>query len=196
MRTMLLTLLLTLAACGGTGVDLNTLENAPILEANIAGLSGGEITDRTAGERATLTKLYEVSGSWEAASVALADAVQAHGWTIESINCVGTGNDVIAKKQIEGTWVLLESGAGAGGAGLILSIDAEPPMPVHRDRLMPTDIRQSRPVLTTAAGRNLPHPSSPCKGEVPEQSEGDGGQPSPNSPAPEVSLTRDRLANA
>ena len=129
MRSLLAVLLIALTACGGSGVDLDTLENAPILEANIAGLSGGEITNRTAGERATLTKLYEVSGSWEAASVALADAVQAHGWTIESINCVGTGNDVIAKKQIEGTWVLLESGAGAGGAGLIFSIDAEAPAP-------------------------------------------------------------------
>ena len=129
MRTTLVALLLTLAACGGSGVDLDTLENAPILEANIAGLSGGQITNPTAGERATLTKLYEVSGSWEEASVALAEAVQAHGWTIESINCVGTGNDVIAKKQIEGTWLLLESGAGAGGAGLILSIDSTPPAP-------------------------------------------------------------------
>lgn len=127
MRSLLVALLVTLAACGSGGVDLDTLENAPILEANIAGLSGGRITERTPGERATLTKLYEVSGSWEAASVALADAVQAHGWTIESVNCVGTGNDVIAKKQIEGTWVLLQSGAGARGAGLILTIDGTPP---------------------------------------------------------------------
>jgi hypothetical protein len=129
MRSLLVALLLALTACGGGGVDLDTLESAPILEANIAGLSAGEITNRTPGERATITKLYEVSGSWEAASVALAEAVQAHGWTIESINCVGTGNDVIAKKQIEGTWVLLESGAGARGAGLILTIDRTPPAP-------------------------------------------------------------------
>jgi hypothetical protein len=129
MRSLLVIVLLTLAACGGSGVDLDTLEADPILEATIAGLSAGQITNRTPGERATLTRLYEVSGSWEGASVALADAVQAHGWTIESINCVGTGNDVIAKKQIEGTWVLLESGAGARGAGLILTIDARPPAP-------------------------------------------------------------------
>jgi hypothetical protein len=129
MRSMLVALLVTLAACGSGGVDLDTLEGAPILQADIAGLSAGQITSTTPGERATLTKLYDVSGSWEAASVALADAVQAHGWTIESINCVGTGNDVIARKQIEGTWVLLQSGAGTRGAGLILSIDRTPPAP-------------------------------------------------------------------
>ena len=35
----------------------------------------------------------------------------------------GSGNDVIAKKSISGTWVLLEAGAGTRGAGIILRLD-------------------------------------------------------------------------
>lgn len=70
-----------------------------------------------------VTQLMEVSGNWEAASVELARTVQAHGWAVESINCVATGNDVIGKKQIGGQWVLLESGAGTRGAGIILRLD-------------------------------------------------------------------------
>ncbi len=143
---MLVALAMMLAACAGNNAGLDTLEADPLLQADVEGLSAGRITNRTAGERATITKLYEVSGSWEAASVALADAVQAHGWTIESINCVGTGNDVIAKRQIAGTWVLLESGAGTRGAGLILSIDQtkRPPAPS-------TVIGSCQPALIDAA---------------------------------------------
>ncbi len=94
-------------------------------------MSSGRITDRQSGDRASVTKLYDVSGSWEEASVALAEAVRAHGWTIESVNCVGSGNDVIAKRRIGDSWVLLQSGAGATGAGIILSIDPNqaPPAP-------------------------------------------------------------------
>ena len=126
---VLMVLVTWLTGCGGESDGTSLLEDSSILVAEIPGLSAGRISDRQTGDRASVTKLYDVSGSWEAASVALADAVQAHGWTIESINCVGTGNDVIAKKQIEGTWVLLQSGAGTRGAGLILSIDRTPPAP-------------------------------------------------------------------
>ena len=117
---------ITLAACGSESLELSALENSPILQAEIPGFSGGRATERTAG---SITKLFDVAGSWEDASVALAKAVKAHGWLVESINCVGTGNDVIARRQINGTWVLLESGAGAGGAGMILSIGSNPGSP-------------------------------------------------------------------
>lgn len=116
---------LALAACssGSDRVTLAILQNESILEASIPGLSGKLISDEQSGSRPTLTQLMDVSGSWEAASVRLAETVAAHGWTVESINCVGTGNDVIAKKLVDGQWILLESGAGTRGAGIILSLD-------------------------------------------------------------------------
>lgn len=72
-----------------------------------------------------MTRLMDVVGDWNEVSVAIARAVRDHGWTVESLNCVGTGNDVIAKKLVDDTWVLLESGAGTRGAGIILRIDPQ-----------------------------------------------------------------------
>jgi len=128
---VLMVLVTWLTGCGGESDGTSLLEDSSILVAEIPGLSAGRISDRQTGDRASVTKLYDVSGSWEEASVALADAVRAHGWTIESINCVGSGNDVIAKRRIGDSWVLLQSGAGARGAGIILSIDPNqlPPAP-------------------------------------------------------------------
>ena len=113
------------AACssGSDGLTPATLEEEPILDAIIPGLTAKRITDERGGPSPMVTQLMEVSGSRETATVNLADAVLAHGWTVESINCVGTGNDVIAKKLIEGEWALLESGAGTRAAGIILQLD-------------------------------------------------------------------------
>ncbi len=117
------TLTLMLASCAGSDVGVAALAAEPLLEAPIPGWVGGRIVEQTEGERPSITKLFEVDGAWEAASVALALAVREHGWEIERINCVGTGNDVIARKQVDGTWLLLESGAGSKAAGMIVSID-------------------------------------------------------------------------
>lgn len=128
---MVFLLAVALVSCRGGEPSPASLEDAPILHAAIEGLSAGRVTQETEGDRASITKLYEVAGSWEAASVELAKAVRVHGWQIESINCVGTGNDVIAKRKVNGTWILLESGAGTRGAGIILSVAAgqNPPAP-------------------------------------------------------------------
>ncbi len=107
---------------GGDALTLDDLEKESILEANIPGLSGKRIAEERSGADPRLTQLMDVAGSWEEASVKLAEAVQAHGWTVESINCVGTGNDVIATKLVGGQWVLLESGAGTRAAGIILRL--------------------------------------------------------------------------
>ncbi len=130
-RTVVVAAAVVLAACGGESLNIDTLADAPILHAEIAGLTNGRVTQRDGGERASITRLYEVAGSWEDASVSLAAAVSAHGWQIQSVNCVGTGNDVTAKRRIGGIWILLESGAGTRGAGIILSVDTDqaPPGP-------------------------------------------------------------------
>jgi len=116
-------IVLVLAGCSAnSGLGLDSLEAESILSADIPGLSNDRVTDRQNGSSPMITQLSDVAGSWEAASVEIAHAVRRHGWTVDSINCVGTGNDVIAKKQIEGQWVLLESGAGTRGAGIILRL--------------------------------------------------------------------------
>jgi hypothetical protein len=71
----------------------------------------------------------DVTGDWNAVSVRLAEAARATGWTVTAVNCVGTGNDVIAKKRIGGEWFLLESGAGTRGAGIILRYDPQQQAP-------------------------------------------------------------------
>ena len=127
-------LALVSASCSSqpAGPTLADLRGESILSARITGLGDGRFTDERAGPSPMVTQLRAVTGSWEAGSVSLAQAVQEHGWGVELINCVGTGNDVIAKKQIEGQWVLLESGTGTRGAGLILRIDPvqQPPEPL------------------------------------------------------------------
>ncbi len=127
-------LALVSASCSSqpAGPTLADLQGESILSARIAGLSNGRLTAERGGPSPMVTQLHDVTGNWEAASVSLAQAVQEHGWGVELINCVGTGNDVIAKKQIEGQWVLLESGTGTRGAGMILRIDPaqQPPEPL------------------------------------------------------------------
>ena len=125
-RLLAAVFLLAVSACSPTeeeGVTLASLRSESILDAAIPGLSAKRITEEQSGTRPKLTQLMDVTGSWETASVKIAEAVQIHGWTVESINCVGTGNDVIAKKLSEGQWMLLESGAGSRAAGIILSLD-------------------------------------------------------------------------
>jgi hypothetical protein len=125
MRAGAILIFVVAAACAAnTGVDL---ESEPILHIDIPGWSGGEITERSGGASPSITKLYDATGSWESASVALAETVRGLGWRIQSINCVGTGNDVIALHQVGDEWILLESGVGTRGAGMILSITSERP---------------------------------------------------------------------
>ena len=107
------------------GLTLSALEGDAILDQDIAGTTNPRTTDMRSGEQPSLTVLMDVTGDWNAVSAALAEAAQATGWTITSVNCVGTGNDVIAKKQIDGAWALLESGAGTRGAGIIIRYDPD-----------------------------------------------------------------------
>jgi hypothetical protein len=121
---------LMLASCGGSGgVTVQDLEAQPILEFPVAGASNVRKAGTEGGSRPAVTVLADVGGDWGAVSVRLARAVLRDGWTITSINCVGTGNDVIAKKRIGETWVLLESGAGTAGAGIILRYDPQQATP-------------------------------------------------------------------
>lgn len=121
------------AACAGgdEGVTLDDLEADPVAIATIPGTTNRRVTDRRSGADPGFTVLMDVPGDWVAVSAALARTALASGWTIESLNCVGSGNDVIGKKSISGTWVLLEAGAGTRGAGIILGLDPadSPPGP-------------------------------------------------------------------
>jgi hypothetical protein len=122
----LLVALLGACANGSSdGLTLSALEADAILDQTIAGTTNPRTTDTQSGERPSLTVLMDVTGDWNAVSGELAEAARATGWTITSVNCVGTGNDVIAKKQIDGTWALLESGAGTRGAGIIIRYDPD-----------------------------------------------------------------------
>ncbi len=120
-------MLTLVAACGGSGdaLDLAALEREPILTVPVAGTANPRTVDSSGGHRPAITVLADVTGDWGDVSVSLAQAVRREGWTITSVDCVGTGNDVIARKLIAGTWVLLESGAGTRGAGVILRVDPD-----------------------------------------------------------------------
>lgn len=115
------------AACATTTgeVDVRALESEPILETQFAGATASRTSRGRDAAGPTVTRLMEVVGDWDAVSVAIARAVREHGWAVETVNCVGSGNDVIAKKLLGDTWVLLESGAGTRGAGIILRIDPD-----------------------------------------------------------------------
>ncbi len=117
-RSRALVVAALVSACSGFGAA-DPLGGESILEVEIPGTAGG----RTSSDGGTITKLFDVIGDWNQVSVDLAGVAQAEGWTITALNCVGTGNDVIAKKQVDGEWLLLESGAGERGAGLILRRD-------------------------------------------------------------------------
>ena len=98
-----------------------------VLQVEIPGTTDRTVT--TSGD--TVTKLFDVAGDWIQVSVDIAHIVQREGWQIESVNCVGTGNDVVAKRNDNGEWLLLESGAGERGAGIIVRPDPAqaPPSP-------------------------------------------------------------------
>jgi hypothetical protein len=121
-------LLAVLGACSGgssDGLTLSALEHDPILDRDIAGTTNPRTTETRSGDQPGITVLMDVTGDWNAVSAAIAEAARTSGWTITSVNCVGTGNDVIAKKQIDDTWALLESGAGTRGAGIIIRYDPQ-----------------------------------------------------------------------
>ena len=114
-------LVLLLSACSAL-VDRSSVPDGPIagqsiFDIEIPGTANGQLTTGTDG---SVTKLYDVTGDWEQVSVELAGIVQDEGWTVASLNCVGSGNDVIARKLVDGQWLLLESGAGERGAGIIV----------------------------------------------------------------------------
>ena len=118
-----LLVVLLLFACGQ---QVAQAEQESILQIAIPGTENPTLN--TSGT--TQTRLLDVTGSWIQVSVDLASIVQREGWQIESLNCVGTGNDVIAKKNVEGQWLLLESGAGERGAGIIVRPDPTQTPPV------------------------------------------------------------------
>jgi hypothetical protein len=89
-----------------------------ILNIEIPGTADGRVSTDADG---SVTKLFDVTGDWEEVSIDIAGIAQDEGWTVSSLNCVGTGNDVIAKNLVDGQWLLLESGAGERGAGVIVS---------------------------------------------------------------------------
>ncbi len=128
-RTAAALLLAVLALSCGSGSEgtLTTedLRDDPLLGAELAGTANPRIADETSGDRPGVTVLMDVTGDWNAVSVELAEAAQVAGWTITAVNCVGSGNDVIGKKQVDGTWLLLEAGAGTRGAGIIIRYDPE-----------------------------------------------------------------------
>lgn len=125
-RMAIATLATITAACGALSAGDEIIGSESILQVAIPGTSGGSTTLASDG---TATKLFDVTGDWSLVSVELARIVQREGWTITALNCVGTGNDVIAQKQVAGEWLKLESGAGVRGAGIIVSRDAsqDPP---------------------------------------------------------------------
>ena len=116
------------AACAGSSDD-GTLTGESLLAVDIPGTSGGETSVAPDG---AVTKLFDVAGDWSVLGVELARIVQAEGSTITALNCVGTGNDIIANKRVDDEWLLLESGAGGRGAGIIVSRDLsqQPPGPL------------------------------------------------------------------
>ena len=122
------------------------LRGESILDAPIRGTTGGRIEIDDSAPR--VTRLLDVTSDWNDVSVAIADLAIAEGWAIEDINCVGTGNDVIARKKVGATWLLLESGAGTAGAGVIISVaaDQRPPVALRSSGRCPSE-------LSEAAGR-------------------------------------------
>jgi hypothetical protein len=132
------------AACGGG--DRAAVESRSILTRSIGGTSGGSVD--VDGDR--VTQLLDVIGDWNAVSVQIAEVALDEGWEIESINCVGTGNDVIARKEVDGTSLLLEAGAGTRGAGLIVSVppDQRGPGAFSESGRCPPELRAA-----AAAGR-------------------------------------------
>ena len=124
-RTVAFALLLAAAACSGgdDGITLDQLRAEPILSVDLSGADTGRVADEQGGADPMVMVLFDVAADWRDVAVDLADRVGAAGWTVETVNCVATGYDVIARKEIAGEWVLLESGAGTRGAGIILRRD-------------------------------------------------------------------------
>ena len=105
-----------MSGCGSTE---RAISRESILQVPIPGTAAASTS--TSGD--TVTRLLDVTGSWVQVSVDLSLTVQREGWQVDSLNCVGTGNDVIAKKRVSDRWLLLESGAGERGAGIIVRPD-------------------------------------------------------------------------
>ena len=105
------------SACSGGG-DGVALADESILQALVPGTSNSRIESSSPQQ---VTRLMDVTGDWNRVSVDLARLAREHGWDVTSVNCVGTGNDVVGYKQVDGEARLLESGAGTRGAGIIVS---------------------------------------------------------------------------
>ncbi len=118
-----------LAGCGG-GPEPVALGDLPVLTALWPGTGPPERTEDAADRLVELRPLY---GSFDKASVELATMVRAQGWQVTQVRCVGSGNDVIAVREVaDGAWVLLEAGAGERGAGMILTrLDGPPTVPAE-----------------------------------------------------------------
>lgn len=122
MAALAMVLAVVFGACGSEDpVAVDTVAIDAVLDVPIPGTANPSIS--ASGD--TVTRLFDVTGNWVQVSVDLAEVVQREGWRVQSLNCVGTGNDVIAKKQVDGRWLLLESGAGERGAGIIVRPDPD-----------------------------------------------------------------------
>lgn len=117
---------IALTGCGFRASEPNPVFTESILTVPIPNTSNDR--QLTEGDR-QVTRLLDVDGDWEAVSVAMVDIVEAEGWSVFRLNCVGSGNDIIAKKWVREQWLLVEAGAGGRGAGVIVSIpdDQSPP---------------------------------------------------------------------
>jgi hypothetical protein len=111
-------LVLVTNGCGGAG-ERTSLADEGILAAAVPGTANSRIDSQTDSR---VVRLMDVTGDWNQVSVDIARLARQHGWNITSVNCVGTGNDVIAYKEAGDEVWLLESGAGTRGAGLIVSV--------------------------------------------------------------------------
>ncbi len=132
-------------ACGGAA-DVPALGELPILSAPWPG-TGPPV--REVDDADHVVELRRVEGDFEVVSAELVRLVRAQGWTVTSVRCVGTGNDVIAVREIAlGAWAKLQSGAGTAGAGMILT----PTDPVAPLPLAPTVQGQCSATFLTAVG--------------------------------------------
>ncbi len=138
--TTLLGLAVVACADSSAATDLAAL---PVMSAPVAGTTNSFVETNPDGK---VFRQMDVTGEWNAVSASIADVVQAHGWTIESINCVGTGNDVISRKQVDGRWILMEAGAGETIAGMILSVPTD-----QRPARTPLEVTGRCPQVLVAA---------------------------------------------
>ena len=143
-RALTAILVVATAACSTepAGLTVEQLRAEPILSLELRGAGAGSITDQQDGSNPMATVLFDVEGDWRQVAVELAVQVREAGWTVENVNCVATGHDVIGRKELAGEWVLLESGAGTRGAGIILRRDPaqQPPQAFAVTGSCPSDL--------------------------------------------------------